>query len=139
MNLTDTKLVVDTYAWIEYFNGTEEGERAKKIIEGQERQLFTPSAVIAELSDIYRRKSLKDIWEARRKFITVVSSILDLDSQIADAAGAIKQELRSTDQGRKAGLVDAILLAHGKALGAKILTGDKHLIGRKEVVSIKNE
>ena len=46
--------VVDTFAWIEYFNGSEQGKKAKDYIEGEE--IATPSIVIAEFTDKYQRE-----------------------------------------------------------------------------------
>ena len=116
-------IIIDTYAWIEYFKGSEEGEKAKKFIEGQ-FELLTPSIVIAELSDKYRRERIMD-WDARNRFIKLKTKILSLDENIADKAGELKQNLRKTY--KDTGLADAIILAHSLDRNGRILTGDKHL------------
>jgi predicted nucleic acid-binding protein len=117
------KIVLDTYAWIEYFRGSEQGKIAKKFVEGN-FELFTPSIVIAELSDKYRREKITQ-WEIRKKFIEFKTQILFLDGNIADKAGEMKQKLKETY--RDAGLADAVVLAHSIDTNSKILTGDKHL------------
>src|SRR3989338_8071023 len=116
-------IVIDTYAWIEYFRGSAEGIKAKKFIEGNS-SLFTPSIVIAEMSDKYRREGIAE-WDIRKKFITVKSKIIDLNESIADKSGELKQEMRRDF--KDIGLADAIVAAHSYILGARILTGDKHL------------
>ena len=126
-------IVIDTYAWIEYFKGSVEGERAKKIIEGKESKLFTPTIVVAELSDKYRREEIYE-WVVRKKFIMLKTKILQLDIAVADDAGRLKQDMRKTHN--DVGLADAIIAAHAESINASILTGDKHLKGRKKSIDI---
>lgn len=128
----ENSIIIDTYAWIEYFKGSEEGNKAKKIIEGN-FNLFTPSIVIAELSDKYRREGLKE-WEIRNKFIRLKTKILLLDENIADKAGELKQDLKK--KYKDAGLADAIVWVHALDISAQILTGDKHLKDLKNSIDI---
>lgn len=123
MPALDKKIIVDTYAWIEYFKGSVEGKKAKKFIEGS-FELFTPSIVIAELSDKYRRENINE-WPIRKRFVKFKTKILNLDEKIADEAGKLKQDIRK--KYRDASLADAIILAHSLDAKAKIITGDKHL------------
>ena len=126
------KVIIDTYAWIEYFKGSREGKKAKKFIEGS-FELFTPSIVIAELSDKYRRENIGE-WTIRKRFIKLKTKILDLDEKVADEAGKLKQDLRKKYS--DASLADAIILAHSISVGAKILTGDKHLRNLKNSIDL---
>jgi len=126
------KILIDTYAWIEYFKGSEEGLRAKKFIEGQFK-LVTPSIVIAELSDKYRRTGVTG-WSIRNKFIKFKSKILLLDEIIADEAGKLKQDMKKNY--KDVGLADAIILAHSAESNAKILTGDRYLRQQKHAIDI---
>ncbi|MBI4162561.1 MAG: PIN domain-containing protein [Candidatus Aenigmarchaeota archaeon] len=126
------KIIIDTYAWIEYFKGSEEGVKAKKFIEG-DVILFTPAIVIVELSDKYRRDQITE-WETRRHFISLKSAILPLDEHTADIAGVMKQELKK--QYKDAGLADAIVSAHASVLNGDILTGDKHLKNLENSIDI---
>ena len=52
--------MIDSYAWIEYFKGSEEGKRAKRYTE--KGNCVTPTIVLAELSDKYHREGWK-YWE----------------------------------------------------------------------------
>ena len=126
------RIVVDTYAWVEYFKGSAEGTKAKKFIEGN-FELFTPSIVIAELSDKYRREKIEE-WPIRNRFIVLKTQILILNEDIADNAGEVKQELKS--KFKHAGLADAIVFAHSIDSDTKILTGDKHLKHLKNSIDI---
>ncbi len=109
-------IVIDTYAWIEYFKGSEEGLKAKKFID-DEFELFTPSIVIAELSGKYRTEGIEE-WGLRKQFIKVKTKILFLDENIVDKSGELKQELKK--KFRNAGLADAIILAHSLDVQANI-------------------
>ncbi len=129
------KAVLDSYAWIEYFRGSSEGEIVKRYLENRRFQLFTPSLVIAELSDKYRREGINS-WAIRKSFIKLKSSILVLDDITADKAGELKQTLRK--QYKNAGLADAIILAHSIQNNAVLLTGDVHLIWMDNAVNLKN-
>lgn len=128
------KIVIDTYAWVEYFRGSSEGKKAKKFIDGQ-FELFTPSIVIAELSDKYHREGIGK-WETRKRFIKLKTKILSLDDRIANSAGKLKQDLKK--KYRDAGLADSIILSHALDIGAKILTGDKHLKHLKNSIDISH-
>ena len=126
------KIVIDTYAWIEYFRGSDEGLKAKKFIE-DDFELFTPSIVIAELSDKYRREDITE-WEIRKRYIKLKTKMLYLDENVADKAGELKQELKK--KYKDAGLADAIVFAHSLDVEARILTGDKHLKNLKHSIDL---
>ena len=132
MQGSDKRIVLDTYAWIEYFSGSKEGKRAKRFVEGR-FELFTPSIVIGELSDKYRRENIQE-WPIRKRFVKLKTKILALDESIADNAGKLKQDLRKKH--RDASLADAIILSHSIDIGAYILTGDVHLKGLKNSIDL---
>ena len=122
--------VVDTFAWIEYFNGSEQGKKAKDYIEGEE--IATPSIVIAEFTDKYQREKLNPA--ERLGFIKNKSMILDLNDEIAEIAGRLNSERRKEAKGW--GLVDSIVLATARAQNSKVVTGDDHFRDLDDVVMI---
>ena len=130
----ENRIVLDTYAWVEYFKGAEEGKKVKDFIEGK-FQLFTPSIVIAELSDKYRREAVPN-WDFINGFIRIKTKILILDENIADKAGELKQELRKRH--KDVSLADAIVLAHSLNISARILTGDKHFKNLDNTIDISS-
>ena len=129
---SDKRIVLDTYAWIEYFKGSQEGLKAKKFIENK-FELFTPSIVVAELSDKYRRDKIPE-WAIRKRFVKLKSKIILLDDDIADLAGRLKQELRK--EHKDIGIVDSIILAHSLTINARILTGDQHLKNLRNSIDV---
>ncbi|HLD57594.1 MAG TPA: PIN domain-containing protein [archaeon] len=128
-------LVLDTYAWIEYFEGSPSGLKVKEILEDSKQPLFTPSIVLAELSDAVVKGKVKTNWDDLVRFVVFNTQIKDIDPSIALEAGMIKNEMRKKHP--DFGLVDAIVLATSRKTDSKLLTGDPHLIGEVDVVDIK--
>lgn len=116
------EVVVDSYAWVEYAEGSEEGARAREYIEG-EHALYTPAIVVAELSDRSTRTDRRTAWtESLYPFVRGHTTVVPLTSERADRAGALKWELRETSP--EAGLADAIVLGTAREHDARVLTGD---------------
>ena len=62
------KYVIDSYAWIEYFMGTEAGEKAKPLIEGSEEKI-TSTICLAEVYAKTLGVESKELAEKQRAFI----------------------------------------------------------------------
>lgn len=117
-----SNVVVDSYAWVEYAEGSEEGERAREYIEG-EAALFTPAVVVAELSDRASRTDRREGWtDALAPFVRGHTTVVPLDANLADRAGETKWELRKASP--EVGLADVIVLATAREHDARVLTGD---------------
>ena len=115
-------VVVDSYAWVEYAEGSEEGERARKFIEG-EHALYTPSIVVAELADRSTRTDRRDAWiDTLYPYVRGNTTIVPLGPDLADLAGTLKWEMRESSP--RAGLADAVVLATARENDARVLTGD---------------
>jgi predicted nucleic acid-binding protein len=123
--------VVDTFAWIEYFAGSEEGRKVQPYVEGGET--VTPSIVIAEFTDKYEREGKNP--KERLSFIRIKSAVSPLDDDLAETAGKISAERRKKVKGW--GFVDSVVLATARAKGAKVVTGDEHFRDLEETVMIK--
>lgn len=133
------KIVVDSYAWIELFIGSDEGDVVKeKLSEAEE--IYTPDIVLAELARKYRRERIDaQIIAERLSKIVELSRIVPIDKKVAVKAAEMDLELR--EEARKKGLgipglFDAIVLAVTHIIGAKLITGDEHFRGRPEVIWI---
>jgi|TARA_B100001971_G_C17973135_1_gene423450 predicted nucleic acid-binding protein len=127
-------IVFDTYAWIEYFEGSAAGEAVERYIESEHYAITTPSIVLAELSDAHVQGKVQMPWEDILIFIRSHSECLDLGEEIATKAGPLKKKLRMKSQG--VGLIDAIILATTAYLGGTLLTGDPHLTGEEGVIDL---
>jgi len=112
--------VIDSFAWFEYFAGSSAGAKARLFIESGKS--ITPTIVLAELTEKYRREKM--VFAPDRDFILGKTRIIALDSGIAEKAGIINHERKRTV--KRWGLADSIVLATAREHGAKIVTGDEH-------------
>jgi len=88
-------LVVDTYAWIEYFRGTKKGEVVKNYLLSSS-SIYTPSIVLAEVAVArkYIREGVpSDMVKERLRAITSISAIVHIDAELALKAGETYLEL----------------------------------------------
>lgn len=129
MTSTTSKCVLDSHAWIEYFQGTEAGGKVRHIIETKE--CFTPTVVMAELADKYSKEN-RPYFESDADFIAANTAIVELDMETAKNAGKIKQAIRAQYK-NNFGLADAIILATARTAGAVVVTGDYHFKRLKNV------
>jgi len=131
-------IVSDTYAWIEYFLGSDSGRIVKDYVDAGE--MVTPSIVLAEVARKYLCEGVKEKDVIRRlSFIEFNSTVKEIDSELSIAAARAYLELldRAKTEGlKKPSLADGIVLATGRILKAKIITGDEHFRGLDEVVYI---
>jgi len=131
------KIVVDAYAWIEFFLGSEAGLRAKKIIEEAENVL-TPGTVLAEVARKYAREGASEpLIRKRLATILEASEQVDVDADLAVevARAAVQLDASAASSGlRKPSLFDGIVLASARRNRAKVLTGDEHFRGLAETV-----
>src|SRR5208282_2480590 len=112
--------VIDSFAWFEYFAGSNAGAKARLFIESGKS--LTPTIVIAELTEKYRREKM--VFAPDRDFILGKTRLISLDSGIAEKAGIINHERKRGV--KRWGLADSIVLATAREHGAKIVTGDEH-------------
>jgi len=133
------KIVVDTYAWIELFIGSEKGRIVKEKL-GSAEEVYTPDIVLAELARKYAREGIElSVVEGRLSKISEISRIIPIDKGIAMKAAEVDRELK--DKAKKAclrepSLVDAIVLATARALNANLITGDQHFKEESETIWI---
>ncbi len=110
--------IVDTYAWISYFEGKEEFKSAV-----EENELYTPSVVVAEVSKVLARKKVpRDRGSSALRFITERSFVLSLDETNAAEAGEVAER-------EKLHLIDGIIYSYVKE-DRRLLTGDRHFRGK---------
>jgi len=127
-----SRYVVDSYAWIEYLDGTEIGRKVSDLIKENE-EIFSCVLTIAEVVSKAARKG-KDVKIAY-DVLTSNSKIINADEELSLQAGLLHYEMRKTV--KDFGLADAYILATARKLKTKILTGDMHFKNVKEAVLIK--
>lgn len=117
-------VIVDTYAWMEYFDGN---AAYKDLIERS--NLKTPSLVLSEISRALSRRKVSA--SQTRTFIDFVfrrSVILPLEGEQAVTGGALAESERIP-------LADAIIYSYASE-HEPLLTGDEHFRGKKHVLLV---
>jgi len=120
-------VLIDSWAWIEYFKGTPFGKSARDYIEGGD-EIVVSSMNIAE---VYRFLIANRPQDSARfiDFMIKTSFVSFLTTEIAIEAARHKHE-------KKMGMADAIVLATAVHHKAKIVTGDDDFKGMGDVVYI---
>ncbi len=124
-------LLIDAYAWIEYLEGSQKGEKVRQLLARED--ILTLSVTVAEVvSKVARRKGNPKIaYEA----ILAHAKTMDFSVEEANEAGLLHAQMR-----RKIpnfGLVDAILMVAAKHHDATIVTGDEHFRSAKKAIFLK--
>ena len=124
------KIIFDTYAWIEYFKGSEKGKIVENYLENSE--VLTPVIVLLELS--YKAES--EGWNLKKHldFIKFKSEVVGINENFVLNFGNIYNNTKKKIKG--IGFVDIVILTSALMNEAKILTGDKHFSGMKEAILI---
>ena len=115
-----TRLVVDSWAWMEYFEGSSVGKSIRDKIVDERNEIFTHVLSIAEIISKVRRRE-KDV-DTAWKAITNLSRIINLDEIDSKETGLLHAKVKSKNP--NFGLADAFVLSAARKLEAKVLTGD---------------
>lgn len=120
------RYVVDSWAWIEYFDGTKVGKRVDEITLNAEA--FTSAVTVAEVLSKSERqgKDTARIFD----FIASLSKIINIDADLARAVGSLHARIKKDVPNFS--LADAFALQLAKSVGAKVLTGDPDFEGMKD-------
>ena len=121
--------ILDSFAWVEYFRGTDAGRLVADELEAP--AVGTPLVVVAELRDKYVRDHLPD-WSRDLAFIKEATALLPEDEAIAVHAGETKNRMRAEGR-RDFGLIDGIIYETARAVDAILVTGDPHFRGARGV------
>ncbi len=127
------KYLLDSYAWIEYFIGTEAGEHVKHVIEGLDEKI-TPTICLAEVYAKTLRVEGKVLAEEQRIFIREKSALAALDERTAVEAAKIDSAIKAKVRGW--GIADSIIYTAGLSRGDKIITEDEHFRNLGNIIFI---
>lgn len=127
------KFVIDAYAWVEYFNGTIEGEKVRNIVENSNNSIYTNIVTIAELSSFFRRKKYN--FQDAKRIILSLSYVYLINIDFADDSGKLHADTKKKI--KHIGLADIFVLQTAKKLNAKVVTGDDDFRSLKDVIMIK--
>lgn len=124
--------IIDTYAWIEYFEGSSQGRVLKKLFENKNNKFITMECCIAELIGYCLKNNLN--FENFYSIVESNSFIFVVLREHWVKAAKIRFELRKKI--KHFGLIDSILVAKQQEFKAKIVSGDPHFKGLKDIVYI---
>jgi predicted nucleic acid-binding protein len=122
--------IIDSYAWVEYFNGSKKGEILKKLFLEEKNKFFTISCCLAEIKGwaIKNNQNFDNILN----IIRPNSEILNLNENDWILAGKERAEQRIKQ--KDFGLIDSTILVKQKELNCKIVTGDLHFKDLKNII-----
>ena len=124
------KYVIDSYAWLEYFMGTEPGGKVKEIIDSEADEKLTPSICLAETYAKILKTEDEEKAELRRAFIKSRSALVPLNEDLAVEAAKADVAMKRKVHGW--GLADSIVLSTARNRKGKVVTGDPHFRGLAE-------
>lgn len=119
-------VLIDSWAWIEFYAGSEAGEKVKVYVMDDDQDVIISTINLAEIYQVALRSFDEKTAEARRRALKNRCDMIAVDEEISVMAAKIKQNL-------KWGLGDALIYATAKREGAKVLTGDLHFKGLSDV------
>jgi predicted nucleic acid-binding protein len=125
--------VVDAWAWIEYFRGSECGAKLNDILEDPATDVYACAITVAEVISKTARNG-RDV-EAAYDMLLSNAQIIKIDEQISKQAGLVHSKMRQTK--KDFGIADACILATASKLKAKIITGDPHFKDLENTIMIK--
>lgn len=128
------RVLVDTHAWIEYFLDSPAGRKAGRTIEDPGTLLVTPECCLAEI----RGWALRVDRDSRplENAVRQSSEMEPVRLQDWMSAAEIRHEMRTRGRVSTFGMVDALIVAQQRRLGCRLLTGDPHFKGLKDVVYV---
>lgn len=113
--------VIDSFAWVEYFRGTEAGNKVRRYIESD--HAATSTLTLAELKEKY----LREDWASSDGDVAFIGGrtlVAPVDREIALLAGELNHARKKTVKGW--GMVDSVILATARTGSARVVTGDLH-------------
>ncbi len=126
-----SKLVVDSWAWLELFSGSERGRKVDELLAAGEA--FTSVVSLSEVVSVSARRGrpTDDKVAVIRSQSRVMAPSYDDAVEVGHLHAVTKK------QSPNFSLSDAFVLQLAKKLGAKVLTGDLDFQGVKDAVLVK--
>lgn len=109
------RYIMDSYAWLEYFMGTEAGRKVRQIIDTEMDEKLTPSICLAETYAKILKTEDEEKAELRREFIKSRSALIPLDEDLAVEAAKTDVTMKKRVHGW--GLADSIVLSTAQPAG----------------------
>jgi len=128
-----TRLVLDSFAWIEEMAGTPPGEKVRQLIEDEDNETFTSAVTVSEVVSHAQRRGLNGRRTAEA--VEAGSTIVPMDFTLAVSAGLIHAERKRRESDFSYG--DAAVVALARLMRARIVTGDAHFRNEPGVLFLR--
>ncbi len=126
------RYLIDSSAWIEYLNGSGQGEEINKLLEG-DNEILVLSLNIAEVISYVKRN--KNNVELAYNSIIKNSKVLQITPKIAKDAGLLHADFKKQNPGFS--LADAFMIVSAQNFLCRLVTIDNHFKDFKEAILIK--
>lgn len=126
------KYLLDTSVWIEYFEGSQIGEKVSKMLKNKEDEFYTIPIIISEVISKIKRK--RGDVESAFRIIKINSELLEIRADTAKEAGII--HAREKDKNDNFSLADAIIIKIVQDNNIRLITKDNHFKKFKEAIII---
>jgi predicted nucleic acid-binding protein len=125
-------MILDTYAWIEFFKGSERGKKVEDIL--KKERCYTSAVSLAEIVEWCFKNNLEQKIEEYVVKIKNGTLVIFLGDIISTLAGKLNYERKKKIRGW--GMLDSFILASANLNNLKILTGDKHFRDLPNVIML---
>jgi len=125
--------IIDSYAWIEYFIGSKKGEILKKLFLEEKNKFLTISCCLAEIKSWVIKNNQN--FDNLLIIIKANSKVLSLNENDWISAGEERVEQRIKQ--KNFGLINSTILIKQKQMNCKIITGDLHFKGFKNIIFLE--
>lgn len=131
-SLPATNVFFDTWAWWEFLGGTAAGRGlARKYVSRPDVRVHTSILTLAEVSA--KLASRGQASRTQRNFAQIErhSSVHPIPREVLEGVGALRAQLRRSDP--DAGIIEALVLAMARHVGAILISGDSAFKQQKDV------
>ena len=118
--------LIDSWGWIEYFNGTEKGKLISKYIDSSQSLFIS----VINLAEVYKWGLLKKTENDADEMVHIMLSrcfIVPVEPETALNAAKLSRE-------KKWGLGDSLIYSTAKAHKLELVTGDFHFKSEDKVI-----
>lgn len=121
--------VIDSYAWIEYFIGSEKGAKVLKLLESRNNSFITVDCCLAEIKG-WSLEENRDFSKALSLIVSLSTVTQTLPEEWIKTA---EKRFETRKKVKGFGLIDSLILVKQEGNGGKILSGDRHFKTLKNV------
>jgi uncharacterized protein with PIN domain len=134
MTVSDSVVIFDAYAWVEYALDSSKAEKVAELLE-KATEAITPASVLAELKESMLRQGIRSsVMNRIFAYIKSRTTLVEIDSTVAELAGEINFTQKRTI--KDWGMMDSFVYATARVRRGKVLTGDPHFKDLRDVVYI---